>query len=295
MNVPPGPVQALLALLVAGHALGDFVFQTRTMVVGKGRPAVLLRHAGAVAAAHLLALLPFLSWPVVLAAAALGVAHGVVDGVKARWQGRGRMAGPDGGASAGDAAANAGDAAGRRLPRTSITVFLADQAVHAATVVGAWLLLRGMDPDAWLLVDRNLAPTLYSAGVLVTGFAFVGNGGSGLVRGVLAHLAPGPGGTAGFGRTTDVEGPDEHGATAGLDDSGLEGSGRLIGILERLLGLILVLMGQWAALAVVLAAKSIARFEELRDRPFAEYYLVGTLASLVVAVLTALAVQLALP
>ncbi len=54
-------------------------------------------------------------------------------------------------------------------------------------------------------------------------------------------------------------------------------------------------MGQWAALAVVLAAKSIARFEELRDRPFAEYYLVGTLASLLVAVLTGLAVQLALP
>lgn len=288
MSVAPGPEQALLALLVAGHVLGDFVFQTRPMVAGKGRPAVLLRHAGAVAAAHLLALLPFLSWPVVLAAAALGVAHGAVDGVKARWQGRGRKAGPDGGATA-------GEAAGRRLPRTTITVFLADQAVHAAAVVGAWLLLRGMDPDAWLLIDRNAAPTLYAAGVLVTGFAFVGNGGSGLVRGVLAHLPPGSGGTAGPGRTTDAEGPDEPEPPAGLDDSGLEGSGQLIGILERLLGLVLVLMGEWAALAVVLAAKSIARFEELRDRPFAEYYLVGTLASLLVAVLTGLAVQLALP
>lgn len=288
MNVPPGPELALLTLLVAGHALGDFVFQTRAMVAGKGRPAVLVRHAGAVAAAHLLALLPFLSWPVVLAAAALGVAHGVVDGVKARWQGRGRTAGSDGGA-------NAGDAGRRGLPPTSITAFLADQSVHAATVVGAWLLLRGMDPDAWLLVDRNLAPTLYTAGVLVTGFAFVGNGGSGLVRGVLAHLAPGPGGAGRPGSTTGAEGPGEPGTTTALDDSGLEGSGRLIGILERMLGLVLVLMGQWAALAVVLAAKSIARFEELRDRPFAEYYLVGTLASLLVAVLTGLAVQLALP
>lgn len=288
MSVAPGPEQALLALLVAGHALGDFVFQTRAMVAGKGRPAVLLRHAGAVGAAHLLALLPFLSWPVVLAAAALGVAHGVVDGVKARWQARGRKAGPDG-------EANAGDAAGRSLPRTTITAFLADQAVHAATVVGAWLLLRGMDPDAWLLIDRNAAPILYATGVLLTGFAFVGNGGSGLVRGVLAHLAPGPGGTARAGGGSEGEGPDGPGAAPDLAGSGLEGSGRLIGILERLLGVVLVLMGEWAALAVVLAAKSIARFEELRNRPFAEYYLVGTLASLLVAVLTGLAVQLALP
>lgn len=275
MSLPPGPEQALLALLVAGHALGDFVFQTRAMVAGKARPAVLLRHAGAVAAAHLLALLPFLSWPVVLAAAALGAAHGGVDLVKTRWQARGRGRG--------------GGAAARGRPPASVTVFLADQAVHAAILVGAWLLLRGMDPDAWLLVDRNAAPTLYAAGVLVAGFAFVGNGGSGLVRGVLAHLAPAPGAAGG------PEGPGGSGAAAGLDDSGLEGSGRLIGILERLLGLVLVLMGEWAALAVLLAAKSIARFEELRDRPFAEYYLVGTLASLLVAVVTGLAVQLLLP
>lgn len=247
MSVLPGPEQALLALLVAGHAVGDFVFQTRTMVEGKERPAVLLRHAGAVAAAHLLALAPFLSWPVVVAAGALGLAHGAVDGIKAR-------------------------IAGRRRP--GIVAFLADQAVHATIVVGAWLLLRGMDPAGWLLLAGDAAPRLFSAGVLLAGFAFAGNGGSGLVRGVLAHL---------------------EGAPGALEDSGLEGSGHLIGILERLLGLVLVLLGEWAALAVVLAAKSIARFEELRDRPFAEYYLVGTLASLLVAVLTGLTVQLVLP
>jgi hypothetical protein len=37
--------------------------------------------------------------------------------------------------------------------------------------------------------------------------------------------------------------------------------------------------------------EGIARFEELRDRAFAEYYLVGTLASVLVAVASGLAVR----
>jgi len=53
--------------------------------------------------------------------------------------------------------------------------------------------------------------------------------------------------------------------------------------------LFLVFYGQWAAAVLLLTAKSIARFEELKDRRFAEYYLVGTLASLLVAVATGLA------
>jgi hypothetical protein len=59
--------------------------------------------------------------------------------------------------------------------------------------------------------------------------------------------------------------------------------GRMIGNLERLLLLAFVVLGSYGAIGFVLAAKSIARFRELDDREFAEYYLVGTLASAVVA------------
>lgn len=38
-----------------------------------------------------------------------------------------------------------------------------------------------------------------------------------------------------------------------------------------------------ALLALLVTAKSIARFEELKERRFAEYYLAGILASLLVA------------
>ena len=66
---------------------------------------------------------------------------------------------------------------------------------------------------------------------------------------------------------------------------GLKGAGRTIGYLERLLTLTFVLLGQYEALALILAAKSIARFEALKTREFAEYYLIGTLSSVVFAVL----------
>jgi hypothetical protein len=59
--------------------------------------------------------------------------------------------------------------------------------------------------------------------------------------------------------------------------------GRVIGLLERLTLFFLVLDGQFGALGFVIAAKTMARFKNLDDRDFAEYFLVGTLLSLVAA------------
>jgi hypothetical protein len=69
---------------------------------------------------------------------------------------------------------------------------------------------------------------------------------------------------------------------------GLKGAGALIGVLERTLTLTFVLAGQYTALALIVTAKSIARFEELKDRRFAEYYLIGTLSSILCALLVGL-------
>jgi hypothetical protein len=59
--------------------------------------------------------------------------------------------------------------------------------------------------------------------------------------------------------------------------------GATIGILERLLIVTFVLTGSQAAIGFVVAAKTLARFRQLEDRSFAEYYLLGTLASVAVA------------
>ena len=48
----------------------------------------------------------------------------------------------------------------------------------------------------------------------------------------------------------------------------------------------LVIMGGYlTVITVIFAAKSIARFNELKDRKMAEYYLIGTLLSITFALL----------
>ena len=70
--------------------------------------------------------------------------------------------------------------------------------------------------------------------------------------------------------------------------------GATIGILERLLIVTFVLAGAEVAIGLVVAAKTIARFRLLDDRDFAEYYLLGTLGSVTVAILTGLVAKAAL-
>jgi Protein of unknown function (DUF3307) len=70
--------------------------------------------------------------------------------------------------------------------------------------------------------------------------------------------------------------------------------GATIGILERLLIVAFMLASAEAAIGFVIAAKTIARFRLLDDRDFAEYYLLGTLGSVGVAVITGLAAKAAL-
>jgi hypothetical protein len=67
--------------------------------------------------------------------------------------------------------------------------------------------------------------------------------------------------------------------------------GRVIGVLERAIALTLVLLGQFGALALIVAAKSLARFKALEDRDFAEYFLIGTLASLLLALVGGVAMR----
>ena len=66
----------------------------------------------------------------------------------------------------------------------------------------------------------------------------------------------------------------------GRDDGGTTlQMGRLIGILERTILYILIITGNLSTIGFIIAAKAVARFKELEDKEFAEYFLVGTLAS----------------
>lgn len=58
-------------------------------------------------------------------------------------------------------------------------------------------------------------------------------------------------------------------------------TGAIIGTLERIIIVVFMSIGQYSAIGLVLTAKSIARYSRIsKDREFGEYYLLGTLISL---------------
>jgi hypothetical protein len=75
-------------------------------------------------------------------------------------------------------------------------------------------------------------------------------------------------------------------------ESALPNAGLYIGWLERLLIVTAVLMKSPAVIGLIFAGKSIARFTELKDQRFAEYFLIGTFLSVAIALLGGILIQL---
>lgn len=234
-----GPAGTALALLMLGHVLGDFVFQTDALAMAKHRLRPLLTHWGIVCLVHVAVFAPLLTAQSVLVVVLIGTLHLPIDALSAQL---------------------------RERRESSALLFLGDQVAHFLVILAAWATL---DPAAW-----GVTPALTEIGgvaqlpwaavttgaVYLAAFVFAHEGGNAIVRGVLPDGNPNP----------DSE--DE-----------LE-AGSLIGSLERWIILFLGLAGLWGAVGLVVAAKSIARFEELKEQAFAEYFLAGTLTSVLVAI-----------
>lgn len=74
-------------------------------------------------------------------------------------------------------------------------------------------------------------------------------------------------------------------------EKNVDNTGKMIGMLERVITAILLLCNQYSAIGFVLTAKSIARFKQLEDKTFAEKYLIGTLTSLLISLAATLIIK----
>jgi hypothetical protein len=153
-----------------------------------------------------------------------------------------------------------------RAKRTdSASVFLVDQVVHVCTIVAlAWLLIR---PN-WEIVKSQFSwstatgDRVLEAGIVYVGVIFAGGY---LIRYLTRNL------------TAGIKKPGE---TA----EQVENAGMYIGWLERFLVVTAILVQSPSMVGLILTGKSIARFPELKER-FAEYFLIGTLLSIGLAVI----------
>lgn len=69
---------------------------------------------------------------------------------------------------------------------------------------------------------------------------------------------------------------------------GLPNAGKIIGIVERFIALALIIMGQYAAVGLIVAAKSILRFQDPLKN---EYVLIGTLLSFGIAIISGILIH----
>lgn len=80
-----------------------------------------------------------------------------------------------------------------------------------------------------------------------------------------------------------------------LQTESLVNAGKYIGILERLLVFVFILVNHWEGVGFMIAAKSVFRFSDLaeaKQRKLTEYVLIGTLLSFGIAVLVGILIKI---
>lgn len=243
-------------LLLLAHGVADFILQSNSISMAKCKNQWqgYVRHGLAVLLCTFAAL-HFFGWLTALAAAGLitGV-HLLLDWLK-----------------------NTGRAVGARLFKTSarpgMPGLLLDQALHVLSLLWVWYILdRPVNAAVAGFYSKVLSPVnslqpdwhLERVVPVLAIYVLVAFGGAVLVRMGLDQLVA----------------QEELQGTSG--NSGAS-AGKYIGILERVLITTLAATGNISAIGFVFTAKSIARYSELSDRKFAEYYLIGTLVSFLLA------------
>jgi len=249
---------AFVAILLA-HSLGDFVLQSERMIAAKTTIRGYVEH-GLVHYALLAGSLCFLSrdiFSIHIEILLLGYVsiHLVIDFVKHT-------------------------SISRKLVADSTTVFIADQLLHFLTMA---LLARLLGNMTWHQLATQFTWSVQSRErVLATGVVYtlaIFAGGY-LVRYLTNSLA--------------VERPlryltnslaVERPLNSTESEQELRNAGMYIGWLERFLVITAVMMQSPALIGLILTGKSIARFPELKEARFAEYFLIGTSLSISIALL----------
>jgi hypothetical protein len=247
-----------LLLALIGHGISDFMLQSERMVKGKQQFnwGGFVRHGLITGITLIFVLHGYEFFPVLIFAAILATLHSLIDWMKAL-------------------------ASSRFAQRLEWAVFLIDQALHLTVIFTVWQFFTLPENSAVqsmyraLLTPKSITVLTqsviigdgWSANrilVMIMVYLYVCLGGSFLLRGLLngVHLKNTSAGTG----------------------SNPQRSGALIGMAERFLILLFVQSGSLGSVAFIFTAKSIARFSELNDKIFAEYYLTGTLLSTALAI-----------
>jgi hypothetical protein len=154
------------------------------------------------------------------------------------------------------------------LPKKNkhVTFFLLDQSLHLLVLLGIAIWWQEMQVSFAFLKSSEFL--IYAIGIV-----FVTVPSSVIIRILVSPL---------------------YDAARTPNDDSLQNAGSYIGMLERLFVLVFVISGRWEGVGFLIAAKSIFRFADIKghpDRRLTEYFLIGTLLSIGLALITGLAMN----
>jgi len=246
-------IKLFFLIFFISHLLGDFFFQSEKLAQKKSEKyKFLLLHSLLYLAIIVICILPFWSLPLFFATIILAASHYIIDNLKFALSKK------------------YGD---------HKTLYFIDQLLHITCIFIASICLAqaGYDVNVLPVITEALTPVIpdYEAMLMWIGLTLL------LIKPANITIMQ-------FTRKyrpmkANTEGSDSVDEDVSINN---DNAGALIGSLERLLIALLISVGQYAAIGLVLTAKSVARYNKIaEDKKFAEYYLLGTLTSTLYAVL----------
>lgn len=235
--------------MLLSHTLGDYYFQPQAMAKLKSRSTwYVLIHAGVYAAVMFLSVLLYPCRAYFNAVIIAAATHAMIDVIK-------------------QLILNHYAKLSILTVRQDRLAYLIDQVLHMTIILACAFLTKAWEGG------NSAALTALSEELPVV----IGIDGYELLSIVCALLAVMKPANVFIQKVLVTEKPNDETRTR------LRYGGR-IGSLERIVSVVMMYLGQYAAIALVFTAKSVVRFKDFENRDFAEYYLYGTLMSVVTAV-----------
>lgn len=262
----------LFWLLVCGHLLGDFYFQSEDLVSKKKNNAFYLGLHGIIYFSVLLLLLtPIMNEKIFIAILLIAASHLAIDLLKV-W-------------------INKAEPSNQLLNVARKNSFFFDQLIHLGIImliayyyaIHNYIALNKLGNtlfEAYFHLEIVIHPLILLRILFVV--LLIGKPANILIREINKK--------ENIKKTYRSE--SESATNQDQTISEYQNAGKIIGILERLIIVVMLILEQYAAIGLVLTAKSITRYDKISKEPsFAEYYLVGTLLSLLIAIAAVLLVQ----
>jgi len=242
MNVSEQTYLMIIPLFTA-HALADFVLQSEEDVSRKHLPLVLFKHSFLAAITSYIFMGLWRFWAIPLA---ILISHFVIDYIKVK------------------------------MSRDDLKIFLIDQLAHIIVIVAVSVLFSLANQSSITNCWETLFGRLYYSSLVFVSGAIITVYAGGVVVGIIVEPF--------LDQLHEIrrESPLNSLLVNERLARGFENGGVVIGQLERGLIFLLVLVNQPAAIGFLIAAKSVFRFGEIKEksnRMEAEYILIGTLVS----------------